>query len=327
MASPSDLRWRPSRVVVAGGAGFIGSHLCERLVNAGVAVVCVDRFLTSSADNVSHLFGCRGFELVEGDISQTLVVDGPVDAVLHLASPASPPDYLRYPIATLKAGSIGTFNALELASERRARFLLASTSEVYGDPLVHPQPETYAGNVDPIGPRSVYDESKRFSEALASAYARRGTDVRIARIFNTIGPRMRPDDGRLIPTLVSQALRSEPMTIHGTGTQTRSLAYVSDTVEGLWRLLHSDARGPVNIGNPEEHTVIEIAELVADAIGVPARFRFVERPEGDPERRRPDITLAERVLGWMPQVSFPDALRRTIAWFESQVPSEVGAPA
>ncbi|MFL5737811.1 MAG: NAD-dependent epimerase/dehydratase family protein [Actinomycetota bacterium] len=326
MASSSASHWRPARVVVTGGAGFIGSHLCERLLDEGASVVCVDRFLTSSPENVAHLLDRAGFRLVESDVADGLAIDGPLDAVLHLASPASPVDYGRHPLETLKVGSIGTLRALELAAERRARFLLTSTSEVYGDPLVHPQPETYSGNVDPTAPRSVYDESKRFAEALASAYARAGTEVRIARLFNTIGPGMRPGDGRLLPTLLTQALRSEPMTIHGTGEQTRSLAYVSDIVEGLWRLLRSEVRTPVNIGNPDEHTVLEIAREIARGVGAPERFRFVERPAGDPERRRPDISLAERELGWRPEVSLSEALRRTVPWFAERVLVDVGAP-
>ncbi len=308
------------RVVVSGGAGFVGSYLCERLLAEGAQVVCVDSFLTGVRDNVAPLLGRDDFDLVVHDVAKPFGVEGPVEAVLHLASPASPRDYLAYPLQTMKASSAGTFAMLDLARAKGARFLLASTSEVYGDPLVHPQPESYWGNVNPIGPRSVYDEAKRFAEAAAASYQREfGLTVRIARIFNTMGPRMRPDDGRMMPQFITQALRGEPMTVHGDGSQTRSVCYVSDLVDGLHRLLVSDLTGPVNLGNPEEHTVLEVAGLVARAVGVEPEFRFVERPEDDPKRRRPDITRARTELGWEPTVGLREGLEKTVGWFRRAV--------
>jgi dTDP-glucose 4,6-dehydratase len=304
------------KVVITGGSGFLGSHLCDRLLAEGAEVVCVDNFLTGRKDNVQHLLADRSFSLVDADVSERLEVEGPVDAVLHFASPASPPDYLQFPIETMKVGGYGTHNALELARAKGARFLLASTSEVYGDPLVNPQPETYWGNVNPVGPRSVYDEAKRFAEALALAYHRaHGVDVRIVRIFNTMGERMRPDDGRAVPNFITQALRGEPLTVHGDGTQTRSVAYVSDVVEGIWRLLASQVVDPVNIGNPDEHTVLELAHAVASAVGIEPDIRFVDRPIDDPSVRRPDITRARELLGWEPKVELREGLQRTVAWF------------
>ena len=282
-------------------------------------MVCLDNFLTGTPDNVAHLLGRERFSLVRYDVTKYVHVPGPVDAVLHFASPASPRDYLEFPIHTLKVGSIGTFHALGLAKEKEARFLLASTSEVYGDPQVHPQPETYLGNVNPIGPRGVYDEAKRFAEAMAAAYHREhGVEVRIARIFNTMGPRMREHDGRLVPTLISQCLGGEPMTIHGDGRQTRSICYVDDLVEGLLRLLASECRDPVNLGNPEEHSVLEVAELVAATVGVPVDLVFAGRPVDDPEVRRPDIARAREVLGWEPRNSLGEGLERTVAWFRAR---------
>lgn len=303
------------RAVVTGGAGFVGSHVCERLLAEGWNVVCVDNLLTGAEGNLAGLVDRPGFRWERGDVSRALDVEGRVDAVLHLASPASPRDYLEHPIETLKVGAVGTLNALELASRRGATFLLASTSEVYGDPLVHPQPESYWGNVNPVGPRSVYDEAKRYAEALAVAYGRtHGLPIRIARIFNTYGPRMRRGDGRAVPTFVDQALRGRSLTVHGDGSQTRSLCYVEDLVEGLWRLLRSDVPGPVNLGNPEEVTVREIAELVASLVGTGSGIEFTPRPQDDPERRCPDITLAATVLGWRPAVSMRIGLERVIAW-------------
>jgi dTDP-glucose 4,6-dehydratase len=311
--------WRARRAVVTGGAGFLGSHLCERLLDAGAEVVCLDNFLTGSPENVAHLLGREGFSLVRYDVTKYIHVPGPVDAVLHFASPASPRDYLEFPIHTLKVGSIGTFHALGLAKEKGARFLLASTSEVYGDPQVHPQPESYLGNVNPIGPRGVYDEAKRFAEAMAAAYRREHrVPVRIARIFNTMGPRMREHDGRLVPTLISQCLAGDPMTIHGDGRQTRSICYVDDLVDGLLRLLASGCEDPVNLGNPEEHSVLEVAELVARTVGVPVDVVFVGRPVDDPEVRRPDINRARDVLGWEPRVSLGEGVARTVAWFRAR---------
>jgi dTDP-glucose 4,6-dehydratase len=307
---------RMNRVVVTGGAGFLGSHLCQRLLDSGHDVLCIDNFLTGSARNVEHLQGRPGFVLSEWDVSEPIEVAGPVDAVLHLASPASPVDYLRFPVETLRAGSVGTLNALELAAAKHARFVLASTSESYGDPLVHPQPETYWGNVNPVGPRSVYDEAKRFGEAATTGYrGSRGVNTAIVRIFNTFGPRMRPDDGRAIPTFVDQALTGQPLTVAGDGSQTRSLCYVDDLVEGLTRMLHSDHAGPVNLGNPREMTMLELARTIRALTGSESDITFVPRPVDDPAVRRPDITLARAALGWEPRVDLEDGLLRTIAWF------------
>jgi len=300
---------------VTGGAGFIGSHLCERFLADSCAVVCVDNLLTGRRQNVAHLAD-RRFELSEQNVSDGIAVDGQVDAVLHLASPASPIDYLQLPIQTLKVGALGTHNALGLAKAKGARFLLASTSEVYGDPLVHPQPESYWGNVNPIGPRGVYDEAKRYAEAMTMAYHRvHGVQTRIVRIFNTIGERMRPDDGRAVPTFVAQALAAEPITVHGDGSQTRSVGYVGDLVEGIVRLLDSEVTDPVNLGNPEEVTVLDLARTVCRVVGVEPDIRFVERPVDDPTQRKPDITRARELLGWEPAVPLEEALRRTVTWF------------
>jgi dTDP-glucose 4,6-dehydratase len=304
--------------VVTGGAGFIGSHLCERFLADGSAVVCVDNLLTGRRRNLEHLGGAGGFEFTEQNVSDGIRIDGRVDAVLHFASPASPIDYLQLPIQTLKVGALGTHNALGLAKAKGARFLLASTSEVYGDPLVHPQPESYWGNVNPIGPRGVYDEAKRYAEAMTMAYHRaHGLPTRIVRIFNTIGERMRPEDGRAVPTFVAQALAGEPLTVHGDGSQTRSVGYVGDLVEGVVRLLDSDVVEPVNLGNPEEVTVLELARTVCRLVGVEPDIRFVERPVDDPTRRKPDIGRARDQLGWEPSVPLEEALRRTVAWFRS----------
>jgi dTDP-glucose 4,6-dehydratase len=307
------------RIVVTGGAGFIGSHVCERLL-AEEDVVCVDNYLTGRRSNIEGLIDSPRFTLIEADISRSIDVEGPVDAVLHLASPASPVDYLRLPIQTLEVGAFGTRNALELAKAKGATFLLASTSETYGDPLVHPQTEDYWGNVNPVGPRAVYDEAKRFAEAITMAYHRsHGLDTRIARIFNTIGERMRPDDGRAIPTFVTQALLGQPLTVHGDGSQTRSVGYVTDLVEGILLLLDSDVTEPVNLGNPEEHSVLELAEMVVQLAGADVPIQFVDRPIDDPTVRRPDITRARSQLGWGPRTTLEDALARTIAWFRSVV--------
>ncbi|NMO90293.1 UDP-glucuronic acid decarboxylase family protein [Actinomycetospora sp. TBRC 11914] len=310
---------RPRRAVVTGGAGFLGSHLCERLLQEGYEVVCLDDFCTGSSANVEHLLEDGRFRLVRADVTQFIHVSGHVDAVLHLASPASPIDYLQMPLHTLKVGSIGTLHSLGLARDKRARFLLASTSESYGDPLVHPQPETYWGNVNPVGPRGVYDEAKRFAEATTMAYRNaRGVNTAIARIFNTFGPRMRPRDGRAIPTFIGQALRDEPVTVAGDGSQTRSVCYVDDLIEGLVRLLHSDLPGPVNIGNCGEMSVLELARLIIDLTGSHSEIVLVDRPQDDPSVRRPDITLARAALGWEPTVDVRDGLRRTIDWFHSE---------
>lgn len=304
-------------MAITGGAGFLGSHLCDRFLDEGYHVVCVDNFLTGSVANVEHLMADDCFRLIRADVSQHLTVPHALDAVLHFASPASPTDYLRLPIDTLRVGSNGTFNALELAREKQARFVLASTSETYGDPLVHPQPESYWGNVNPIGPRGVYDEAKRFGEAMTMAYRRAyGVDTAILRIFNTFGPRMRPFDGRAIPTFIRQALLGEPVTVAGDGTQTRSICYVDDLVEGIVRLFNSDLGGPINIGNPHELSVLALAEWIIELTGSESKVEFVLRPQDDPTMRRPDITLARTRLGWEPRTSIEDGLRRTIAWFQ-----------
>ncbi|MHB8420537.1 MAG: UDP-glucuronic acid decarboxylase family protein [Myxococcales bacterium] len=312
------------RVAVLGGAGFLGSHLCEELLERGAQVVCVDSFLTGARRNVAPLASRPGFSLVEADITRGLSIDGPLDYVLDFASPASPIDYAKLPIETLRVGSRGTESALELAQEKRARFLLASTSEVYGDPLEHPQREEYFGNVNPIGPRSCYDEAKRFAEALTMAYQRaRGADVRIVRIFNTYGPRMRLDDGRVVPAFVAQVLRGERFTVFGDGKQTRSFCYVKDEVRGILALLLSDYRLPMNIGNPAEMTILDFAEAVrgaARALKIPGAEAAIEHrpfPENDPKQRRPDISKAAALLGWKPEVALETGLRETLAWFRA----------
>jgi dTDP-glucose 4,6-dehydratase len=313
------------RAVVTGGAGFLGSHLCERLLAEGYGVLCLDNFLTGSPANVAHLLEDPRFRLVRADISDYIHVPGPVDVVLHFASPASPIDYLLLPIATMKVGSIGTLHALGLAKEKEARLILASTSETYGDPLVHPQPESYWGNVNPVGPRGVYDEAKRFAEALTMAYRRtHGVDTGIVRIFNTFGPRMRPNDGRAIPTFIRQALSGEPITVAGDGLQTRSVCYVDDLIEGIVRMLHSKLEGPVNIGNPHELTVLDLAKWIRDLVGSTSEIAFIARPEDDPMVRQPDITFAKKELGWSPQVSIEEGLKRTITWFSEH--PELAAP-
>ncbi|MGF1662040.1 MAG: UDP-glucuronic acid decarboxylase family protein [Kineosporiaceae bacterium] len=305
------------RAVVTGGAGFLGSHLCERLLGDGWDVLCLDNVVTGSPANVAHLVG-PGFELQRVDVTGPLDIAGPVAAVLHFASPASPADYLRLPVETLQVGSAGTLRALALAREKGARFLLASTSEAYGDPQVHPQPETYWGHVNPVGPRGVYDEAKRFAEAATMAFRRsHGVDTGIVRIFNTHGPRMRPDDGRAVPTFVTQALTGRPLTVAGDGSQTRSILYVDDLVEGVARMLASDHPGPVNLGNPDEVSVLDLARTVARLCGSDAGVVFVPRPEDDPAVRRPDVSLARRVLGWEPRVATREGLARTVAWFRA----------
>jgi dTDP-glucose 4,6-dehydratase len=315
------------RAVVTGGAGFLGSHLCERLLTEGYEVLCLDNFCTGVADNVAHLLDSH-LHLLHADVAEHVHVPGPVDAVLHFASPASPVDYLRLPIETMKVGSLGTLNALELAREKDARFLLASTSETYGDPQVHPQPESYWGHVNPVGPRGVYDEAKRFAEALTLAYRRsHAVDTAIVRIFNTYGPRMRPDDGRAIPTFIQQALEGRPITVAGDGLQTRSVCYVDDLVEGIIRLLYSEHPGPMNIGNPEELTVLALAEKVRDLMGSSSPVVFVSRPEDDPSVRQPDIGLARSVLGWRPLVSLEEGLQQTVHWFRMLPVERASAPA
>ncbi len=308
------------RAVVTGGAGFLGSHLCERLLLEGYHVVCLDNFLTGSPANVEHLIGDPAFSLVRVDVTEYIHVPGPVDAVLHFASPASPIDYLQLPIETMKVGSVGTLHALGLAKEKGARFLLASTSETYGDPQVHPQPESYWGHVNPVGPRGVYDEAKRFSEALTMAYRRtHDVDTKIARIFNTHGPRMRPNDGRAIPAFAGQALAGKPITVAGDGSQTRSIIYVDDQIAGIVALLHSDLAGPVNIGNPYETSVLHLAQTVRKLAGSSSEIVFVPRPEDDPTVRQPDIALAREALGWEPKIDYEEGLQRTIDWFRDQL--------
>jgi dTDP-glucose 4,6-dehydratase len=308
--------WAPTRVVVTGGAGFLGSHLADRLLADGGEVTCVDNLITGSKRNVSHLDGDPRFTLRTDDVSGDWSVDGPVDAVLHFASLASPVDYLRHPLETLEVGTLGTRNALRMAEQKGARFLLASTSEVYGDPSVHPQPETYWGNVNPIGPRSVYDESKRVSETFAMAFSNaRGVDVRIARIFNTFGPRMREHDGRAVPQYITQALADDPITVYGDGSQTRSLCYVDDLIDGLIRLLHSDYSLPVNLGNPQEITMMGLAELVRDLCESSSRIELRPLPVDDPKRRCPDVSVAQRELQWMAVLPLTEALQRTIDWW------------
>jgi len=312
------------RVLITGGAGFIGSHLCDLLLAQGHQVIAMDNLITGSMRNVAHLRDRGAFSFVRHDVVHAIDVPGPLDAVLHLASLPSPVDYLQMPIKTLKVGALGTHNALGLAKAKGARFLLASTSEVYGDPLIHPQPETYWGNVNPVGPRGVYDESKRFAEAMTMAYHRaHGLETRIARIFNTYGPRMRLNDGRVVPNFVRQALRGEPLTVYDDGSHTRSFCYVSDLVDGLYRLLMSDETLPVNLGNPHELTIIEFARRVIAAAGSGSAISCIEpndlRTRDDPHTRRPDITQARQVLGWEPKVSLEEGLALTIAWFCGQV--------
>jgi dTDP-glucose 4,6-dehydratase len=304
-----------TKAVVTGGAGFLGSHLSRRLLDEGWEVAVLDSLLTGSAENVADLMARDGFRFERYDVTNYLHLDGAVDWVLHLASPASPADYLEHPIHTLKVGALGTLRALGLAKAKGAGFFLASTSEVYGDPQVHPQPESYWGHVNPVGPRGVYDEAKRYAEAMAAAYRRaHGIPVRIARIFNTYGPWMRRDDGRAVPTFIAQALAGEPLTVHGDGSQTRSLCYVDDLIEGFWRVLSSDEQDPVNLGNPEEVSVLELAETVRETAGSRSEIVFTERPVDDPEVRCPDIGRARDHLGWEPRVPLRDGLKRTVAW-------------
>ncbi|MGH9063260.1 MAG: UDP-glucuronic acid decarboxylase family protein [Acidimicrobiales bacterium] len=303
------------RVVVTGGAGFLGSHLCERLIERGDEVVCLDNLVTGSVDNVAHLFGRPGFSFVRHDVSTYVYVAGPVDTVLHFASPASPRDYLELPIQTLKVGSLGTHNCLGLAKAKGARFLLASTSEVYGDPQVHPQVESYWGHVNPIGPRGVYDEANRFAEAMTMAYHRaHGVDVRIVRIFNVYGPRLRPRDGRVVSNFLVQALEGEPLTVYGDGSQSRCFCYVDDEVEGILALLDADHPEPVNLGNAEEFTMLELAEAVLRITASSSPLVFAPLPVDDPVRRQPDLSLARSLLGWEPTVGLADGLARTAAW-------------
>jgi dTDP-glucose 4,6-dehydratase len=304
-----------THAVVTGGSGFLGSHLCRRLLDEGWQVTAFDSFLTGNPDNTADLIRSEDFRLVHYDVTNYLYAKGDVDWVFHLASPASPVDYLEHPIHTLKVGALGTLHALGFAKAKGAKFFLTSTSEVYGDPLVHPQPETYWGNVNPIGPRGVYDEAKRFAEAMTMAYHRtHGIDVRIVRIFNTFGPSMRRADGRAVPNFIDQSLQGLPLTVHGDGSQTRSLCCVDDLIEGFWRLAASDLNEPINIGNPEEISVLELAKLIRDIAGGESEITFLDRPVNDPEVRKPDITRASAELGWTPQVSLREGLERTVEW-------------
>jgi len=307
------------RTLVAGGSGFLGSNLCDFLLSEGHEVICMDNLITGSMDNIAHIKSDR-FHFVNHDVSRQIEVDGPLDNVLHFASPASPFDYLEYPIQTLEVGSLGTHNALGVAKEKKARFMIASTSEVYGDPLEHPQKETYWGNVNPIGPRGVYDEAKRFAEAITMAYHRtHGVDTRIVRIFNTYGPRMRINDGRAIPSFLSQALTGQDLTVFGDGQQTRSFCYVSDLIEGIVRLLKSEHHDPVNIGNPIEMTLLEMAEKILQVTGSQSKIAFKPLPEDDPKVRQPDITQARKLLDWEPKVKLEEGLRDTVDYFRKSI--------
>ncbi len=312
------------RIVITGGAGFLGSNLCDRLLEAGNDVICLDNLITGSVDNIAHLMGQPRFRFIKHDVTEYIFIGEPVDAVMHFASPASPRDYLEFPIQTLKVGALGTHKTLGLAKHKKARFLLASTSETYGDPLVNPQPETYWGNVNPIGLRGVYDEAKRFAEALVMAYHRsHGLDTRIVRIFNTYGPRMRPHDGRVVSNFIVQALQGMPLTVYGKGEQTRSFCYVDDEVEGIVRLLTApdtqEIHNPVNIGNPHELTVLEIAEKIIELSESESRISYAPLPEDDPKVRRPDITRARALLGWNPEIQLEEGLRRTIEHFRQKM--------
>lgn len=308
------------RALITGGAGFLGSHLCDRLLQDGLEVICLDNLLTGSTDNIAHLAGHPKFRFIHYDVTNYIFIEGPLDYVLHFASPASPADYLQYPIQTLKVGALGTHKVLGLAKEKKARFLLASTSEVYGDPLVHPQPETYWGNVNPTGPRGVYDEAKRFAEAMTMAYHRyHGLNTCIARIFNTYGPRMRLQDGRVVPNFIQQALRGEDLTVFGDGSQTRSFCYIDDMVEGLIRLLFSKENDPVNLGNPDEFSVMDLANLVLEITGSKSKIVYQPLPIDDPKVRQPDISKARQVLGWNPKVSLREGIEKTIPYFKGKM--------
>jgi dTDP-glucose 4,6-dehydratase len=308
------------RTLVTGGAGFLGSHLCDRLIREGHEVICMDNLITGDTDNIAHLMGDPKFKFIKHDVTEYIFIDGPVDNILHFASPASPIDYLELPIQTLKVGSLGTHKALGLAKAKKARFLLASTSEVYGDPLIHPQPEDYYGNVNPIGPRGVYDEAKRFAEALTMAYQRyHNVTTRIVRIFNTYGPRMRLNDGRVVPTFLYQALKNEDLTIFGDGSQTRSFCYVSDLIEGIYRLLFSAINDPVNIGNPHEMTITEFAQKIHAIAGGTGRIVTQPLPQDDPKVRQPDITRARELLGWFPVVQLDTGIRETLNFYKKKL--------
>ena len=309
-----------ARVLITGGAGFLGSHLVDLMLEKGHEVICLDNFITGSPDNIAHLFGRKGFSFIEHDVTTYIYVEGDLDMIFHFASPASPVDYLNLPIQTLKVGSLGTHKALGLAKNKGARFLLASTSEVYGDPQVHPQPESYWGNVNPVGPRGVYDEAKRFAEAMTMAYHRyHGVETRIVRIFNTYGPRMRLNDGRALPAFATQALRGEDVTVFGDGSQTRSFCFVRDLCEGIYKLMLSDEAEPVNIGNPHEITIEEFARLVMKLVGSKSRIVHKELPVDDPKVRQPDISKAQRILGWEPKVALEEGLKTTLDDFRARL--------
>ncbi len=314
------------RILITGGAGFIGSHLCDRFLGEGHEVICLDNLITGTTDNIAHLAGKEKLTFVKHDVTNYIFVAGKVDAILHFASPASPVDYLHFPIQTLKVGSLGTHKALGLAKEKKARFLLASTSEVYGDPLIHPQPEAYWGNVNPIGPRGVYDEAKRFAEAMTMAYRRfHGLETRIVRIFNTYGPRMRLRDGRVVPNFILQALQKEDLTVYGDGSQTRSFCYVDDLVEGIVRLLFSNETEPVNLGNPGEYSILDFAREVLKITGSPSKIVYQHLPVDDPRVRQPDIAKAQRVLGWSPRVDLREGLQKTVPYFRERLGHPKGA--
>jgi dTDP-glucose 4,6-dehydratase len=315
------------RILITGGAGFIGSHLCDRFVSEGHEVLCLDNLITGTTDNISHLAGNPRFTFIQHDVTNYIFVAGRVDAILHFASPASPADYLNYPIQTLKVGSLGTHKALGLAKEKKARFLLASTSEVYGDPLVHPQTEDYWGNVNPIGPRGVYDEAKRFAEAMTMAYHRyHKLDTRIARIFNTYGPRMRLNDGRVVPNFILQALHGQDLTIYGDGSQTRSFCYIADLVEGILKLLFSQETDPFNLGNPDEFSILDFAKVILEITGSLSRISHQPIPVDDPRVRRPEIAKALKILNWQPKISLREGIRKTIPYFQEKLSQKSASP-
>ncbi|UCH12388.1 MAG: SDR family oxidoreductase [Candidatus Omnitrophota bacterium] len=307
------------KILLTGGAGFIGSHLCDLLIRNGHSVICIDNLITGKKENIQHLLSNPNFKFIQHDVTKQIRPKEKVDYVLHFASPASPVDYLKYPIKTLKVGSLGTHNALGVAKKYKAKFMLASTSEIYGDPLVNPQPETYYGNVNCIGPRGVYDEAKRFAEAITLAYHKKhGIDVKIVRIFNTHGPRMRKNDGRAIPNFIDQALKKEPLTVYGDGSQTRSFCYISDMIDGIYKLMNSNLNDPVNIGNPDEITILELAKRIIELTSSKSKIAYKPLPADDPKVRRPDITLAKKKLNWQPKVNLEEGLKKTIDWFKNQ---------
>lgn len=308
------------KIVVTGGAGFLGSHLCDRLIQEGHSVVCIDNLITGNMDNIDHLLDNKNFQFIKYDVTNYIHVEGNVDAILHFASPASPVDYLNFPIQTLKVGSLGTHKTLGLAKEKKAKFLLASSSEIYGDPRVNPQKEEYWGNVNPVGPRGVYDEAKRFAEAITMAYHRyHGLDTKIARIFNTYGPRMRPNDGRVVPTFIIQALKGEPLTVYGDGSQTRSFCYVSDMIDGIYKLLLSNINEPINLGNPDEVTILDFAKEIIELTGNNSEICFKPLPENDPQVRRPDVSVAKDLLNWEPKIRRREGIKKVLEYFRTHL--------